>query len=129
MCHEITSLSERFVANPDQGGQQQGSQFRANSLQDFIRAADERLNDYLQRSDEGDVEEGGTGGGAHAKNLAEKIGAIRNKRDRYGSLLAAVEGGRREPDIADRSRQPGDGRPYERWRRHNVQVVDMSLLT
>jgi hypothetical protein len=27
------------------------------------RAADERLDDYLRRLDEGDVEEGGTGGG------------------------------------------------------------------
>src|ERR1700730_9906556 len=32
--------------------------FTRNSLQDFIRAADERLDDYLRRLDEGDVEEG-----------------------------------------------------------------------
>ena len=38
--------------------------FTRNSLQDFIRAADERLDDYLRRLDEGDIEEGGTGGGA-----------------------------------------------------------------
>ena len=38
--------------------------FTRNSLQDFIRAADGRLADYLRRLDEGDVEEGGTGGGA-----------------------------------------------------------------
>ena len=36
---------------------------RVASLQDFIRAADERLDDYLRRLDEGDIEEGGTGGG------------------------------------------------------------------
>jgi len=36
--------------------------FTRNSLQDFIRAADERLDDYLRRLDEGDIEEGGTGG-------------------------------------------------------------------
>jgi len=34
--------------------------FTRNSLQDFIRAADERLDDYLRRLDEGDIEEGGT---------------------------------------------------------------------
>jgi hypothetical protein len=48
-------------------------------MQEFIRAADS------------DVEEGGTGGGVHAKNLAGKIAAIRNKRERYGLLLATFE--------------------------------------
>jgi hypothetical protein len=47
--------------------------FTRSSLQDFIRAADARLDDYLRRLDEGDIEEGGTGGGTHTKNLAEKI--------------------------------------------------------
>ena len=35
--------------------------FTRNSLAKFIRAADERLDDYLRRLDEGDVEEGGIG--------------------------------------------------------------------
>jgi len=65
--------------------------FTRNSLQDFIRAADERLDDYLRRLDEGDVEEGGTGGGARTKNLAEKIEALRQKRGRYGAMLADLE--------------------------------------
>src|SRR3984893_2758388 len=65
--------------------------FTRNSLQDFIRAADGRLADYLRRLDEGDVEEGGTGGGARMKNLAEKIEALRQKRDRYGVMLADLE--------------------------------------
>ena len=66
--------------------------FTRNSLQDFIRAADERLDDYLRRLDEGDVvEEGGTGGGARTKNLAEKIEALRQKRGRYGAMLANLE--------------------------------------
>jgi hypothetical protein len=58
--------------------------FTRNSLQDFLRAADERLDDYLRRLDEGDVEEGGTCGGARTKNLAEK-------RGRYGAMLADLE--------------------------------------
>jgi len=65
--------------------------FTRNSLQDFIRAADERLDDSLRRLDEGDVEEGGTGGGARTKNLAEKIEALRQKRGRYGAMLADLE--------------------------------------
>ena len=65
--------------------------FTRNSLQDFIRAADERLDDYLRRLDEGDVEEGGTGGGARTKNLAQKIAALREKRGRYGAMLVDLE--------------------------------------
>jgi hypothetical protein len=65
--------------------------FTRNSLEKFIRAADERLDEYLGRLDHGDVAEGGTGGGARTKNLAEKIEALRNKRKRYGSMLADLE--------------------------------------
>src|ERR1035437_3049613 len=65
--------------------------FNRNSLQDFIRAADERLDDYLRRLDEGDIEEGGTGGGARTKNLAGKIATLRQKRGRYGAMLADLE--------------------------------------
>jgi hypothetical protein len=42
-------------------------QLRYQPLAARIRAADERLDDYLRRLDEGDVEEGGTGGGARAR--------------------------------------------------------------
>jgi transposase/IS5 family transposase len=64
--------------------------FTRTSLQEFIRAADERLDDYLRRLDEGDVTEAGTGG-ARTKNLAEKIEALRKKRGRYGAMLADLE--------------------------------------
>jgi hypothetical protein len=37
------------------------------------------------------IEEDGTGGGARAKNLAKKIEALRQKRGRYGALLAELE--------------------------------------
>jgi len=57
--------------------------FTRNSLEKFIRAADERLDEYLRRLDEGDVAEAGTGG-ARTKDLAEKIEALREKRGRYG---------------------------------------------
>jgi transposase len=65
--------------------------FTRNSLREFIRAADERLDDYLKRLDQGDVEDGGTVGGARTKNLAEKIAALRQKRARYGAMLAHLE--------------------------------------
>jgi transposase len=65
--------------------------FTHNSLRQFIRVADERLNDYLKRLDEGDVADGGTGGGARTNNLAEKIAALREKRGRYDAMLAHLE--------------------------------------
>src|ERR1700690_586645 len=49
--------------------------FTRASLQTFIRAADERLDDYLRRLDEGDIEDGATTSGARTKNLPEKIAA------------------------------------------------------
>jgi transposase len=65
--------------------------FTRSSLRAFIRAADERLEDYLKRLDEGDVEDGATSGGARTKNLAEKIAALRQKRGRYDAMLAKLE--------------------------------------
>ena len=64
--------------------------FTRNSLEKFIKAVDERLEEYLKRLDEGDVEEAGTDG-SRVKNLAEKIEALRKKRGRYGALLAELE--------------------------------------
>jgi transposase len=65
--------------------------FTHSSLRAFIRAADERLNEYLERLDHGDVEDGSTSGGARTKNLAEKIGALSEKRSRYQAMLAQLE--------------------------------------
>jgi transposase len=65
--------------------------FTRNSLETFIRAADERLVDYLRRLDEGDVTEDGTSGGARTNNLAQKIAALRDKRGRYAAMLGELE--------------------------------------
>ncbi len=65
--------------------------FTRASLRQYIDAADKRLADYLRRLDEGDVAEGGTGGGSRVHNLSEKIEAIRGKRDRLRALLAELE--------------------------------------
>jgi transposase len=64
--------------------------FTKTALEKFITAADERLNEYLRRLDEGDVAEAGTGG-SRTKNLAEKIAALHKKRGQYGALLAELE--------------------------------------
>src|SRR3984893_8070342 len=64
--------------------------FTRASLRTFIRAADERLHDYLRRLDEGDAEEAQTAS-ARTKNLVEKIEALRQKRARYGAILDELE--------------------------------------
>src|SRR5229473_940632 len=65
--------------------------FTRAALSKFIRDADERLADYVRRLDEADAAETSTGGGSRTQNLAEKIAALRNKRDGYRSLLADLE--------------------------------------
>jgi DDE family transposase len=65
--------------------------FKRNSLAKFIRTADERLDNYLRRLDEGDIEEAETSGGASTSNLAEKIAALRDKRERYAAMLGELE--------------------------------------
>jgi hypothetical protein len=52
--------------------------FTRGSLEKFIAAADERLDDYLRRLDAGDIEEAGKSG-SRVKNLAEKIEALRTR--------------------------------------------------
>jgi transposase len=64
--------------------------FTRNSLDKFMRAADERLADYLKRLDEGDAVEQATGG-ARVKNLAEKIEALSKKRGEYDAMLKQLE--------------------------------------
>jgi len=64
--------------------------FTRNSLEKFIKAVDERLEEYLKRLDEGDVEEAGTEG-SRVKHLAEKIEALHKKRGHYCTLLAKLE--------------------------------------
>jgi transposase len=65
--------------------------FTRSSLREFIRAADERLDDYLARLDASDAEDGATASGARTKNLAEKIEVLRKKRGRYEAMLAQLD--------------------------------------
>src|SRR5258707_6148729 len=87
--------------------------FTRASLRQYIDAADKRLADYLRRLDEGDVAEGGTGGGSRVHNLSEKIEAIRGKRDRLRALLAELGRNRERQDSLDRSHTRALGRPTQ----------------
>lgn len=64
--------------------------FTRAALATFIRAADEKLAKYLARLDEGDAEEDQAGGGGKT-GLAEKIAAIRGRRERHQALLEELE--------------------------------------
>src|SRR5438132_9950507 len=58
------------------------------SVTQVIKAADAKLEDYLQRLDKSDATESATGG-SRVKNLAEKIAAIRERRERDKDMVAA----------------------------------------
>ena len=64
--------------------------FTRASLTEFIKLADAKLDDYLQRLDRSDASESTTGG-SRVKNLAEKIAAIRQRRARCEEMLAHLD--------------------------------------
>jgi transposase len=64
--------------------------FTRASLTQFIKAADAKLEEYFKRMDEGDAKESDAGG-TRVKNLAEKIAAVRGRRDRSKALLAELD--------------------------------------
>ena len=64
--------------------------FTRASLAEFIKQADKKLDDYLQRLDHSDATEQ-SAGGARVANLAEKIAAIRGRRERCQEMLAELD--------------------------------------
>jgi transposase len=64
--------------------------FTRASLTEFIKLADAKLGDYLQRLDTSDAAEQAAGG-SRVKNLAEKIAAIRERRTRCQAMLTELD--------------------------------------
>jgi transposase/IS5 family transposase len=64
--------------------------FTRASLTEFIRLADAKLDDYLKRLNHADAAETGTSG-SRIENLAEKIAAVRGRRDRCREMLAELD--------------------------------------
>jgi DDE family transposase len=64
--------------------------FTRASLAEFVRLADEKLDDYLQRLDRSDAAEQGMSG-SRVKNLAEKVAAVRERRERCKEMLAELD--------------------------------------
>lgn len=69
--------------------------FTRGALTKFINEADEKLVDYMKRLDESDADEdkvaSGNGSGPGDGKLAEKIAAIKGKRDRHKALLDELD--------------------------------------
>ena len=64
--------------------------FTREKLVKMIRSADERLADYLSRLDRTDAEEDGASS-RRAKNLTEKIAALKERKTRHEGLLEELE--------------------------------------
>jgi len=64
--------------------------FTRASLTQYIKAADAKLDDYLQRLDKSDATESGKDG-SRVKDLAEKIAAIQERRERHKDMLAELD--------------------------------------
>jgi transposase len=64
--------------------------FTRASLREFIKLADAKLDDYLQRLDTSDAADQAAGG-SRMKNLAEKITAILARRTRCQQMLAELD--------------------------------------
>jgi transposase len=64
--------------------------FTRASLAEFIKLADEKLDDYLRRLDSSDAAEQATGG-SRVKNLSEKIAAVRKRQARCQEMLAELD--------------------------------------
>ena len=64
--------------------------FTRASLKEFIRLADAKLDDYLRRLDHADAAETSTSG-SRVENLAEKIAAVRGRRERCQEMLAELD--------------------------------------
>ena len=64
--------------------------FTRASLTQYFKAADAKLDDYLQRLDKSDATESGKDG-SRVKDLAEKIAAIQERRERHKDMLAELD--------------------------------------
>jgi len=74
-----------------------------------IKVAIAKLEDYLQRLDKSDATDSATGG-SRVKNLAEKIAAVREQRERHKEMLASLDQtGESQISLTDPT--------AERWRR------------
>jgi transposase len=93
LCKELDLLGRELLAVDGtriKAVNNKDRNFTRASLTEFIRLADAKLDDYLQRLDASDAVEQRMGG-SRVKNLAEKIAAVRERRERCGQMLAELD--------------------------------------
>jgi hypothetical protein len=90
LCRQLDLFGRELIAVDGTRVNNKDRNFTRASLTRFIAQADARLADYLGRLDQGDAEEGRVGGSRTA-NLAEKIAAIRERRERHTAMLAELD--------------------------------------
>src|SRR5256714_7699110 len=90
LCRQLDLFGRELLAvdgTPIKAVNNKDRNFTRASLTQFIKAADAKLEDYLQRLDKSDATESGKDG-SRVKNLAEKIAAIRERRERHKGIRA-----------------------------------------
>src|SRR5215203_1931835 len=93
LCRELDLFGRELIAVDGariKAGNNKDRNFTRASLTRFIAQADARLADYLGRLDQSDAEEGRVGG-TRTAHLAEKIAALRERRERHTALLAELD--------------------------------------
>jgi hypothetical protein len=92
LCRQLDLFGRELLAVDDtriKAVNNKDRNFTRASLTQFIKLADDKLDDYLQRLDQSDAIESKTGG-SRVKNLAEKIAAIGRRRTRCKDMLAQL---------------------------------------
>jgi len=93
LCRQLKLFGRELLAVDGtriKGVNNKDRNFTRASLAEFIRLADAKLDDYLQRLDTSDAAEQ-LAGGSRVKDLAEKIAAVRERRARCREMLAELE--------------------------------------
>jgi Transposase domain (DUF772) len=93
LCRQLKLFGRELLAVDGtrvKGVNNKDRNFTRASLAEFIRLADAKLDDYLQRLDTSDAAEQ-LAGGSRIKDLAEKIAAVRERRARCREMLAELE--------------------------------------
>jgi transposase len=93
LCRQLDQLGRELLAVDGtriKAVNNKDRNFTRASLTQFIKAADAKLEEYLQRLDKSDATESATSG-SRVKNLAEKIAAIRERRERHKEMLAELD--------------------------------------
>jgi hypothetical protein len=149
LCHPLDLFGRELIAVDGtliKAVNNKDRNFTRASLTQFIKLADAKLDDYLQRLDQSDAAETKTTG-SRVKHLAEKIAATRARRTRCQDMLAQLERtGEHQISLTDPDRRAmaahtrvavGYNVPVAVDVKHKLiveqqvtnQIVDMGLLT